>query len=95
MLFIVPCPTPDGRTARDLVDRRVEWITPEMQESAVLHGCRFHRAFAAADGSAFYAIACWETTDGAHEFFVEWDIGDEPGETAILLTGDVGLVPIP
>lgn len=95
VLFVVPCPTPDGRSADDLLRRRVEWITPEMQRSAVQHGCRFHRAFAARDGSAFYAIACWEDIAGANAFFQQWDIGDEPGEIAIRLDGDVGLVPRP
>ena len=95
VLFTVPCPTPSGETADDLVAKRVPWITPEMQASAKSHGCRFHRAFAAADGSAFYAIACWETFAGANEFFEEWDINDELGEVAIRLVGDVGLVPEP
>jgi hypothetical protein len=95
MLFTVPCPTPLGETAQDLVDKRVPWITPEMQASARSLGCRFHRAFAAADGSAFYAIACWETNEGASEFFTQWEINDEVGEVAVRLLGDVGLVPDP
>ena len=66
-----------------------------MQSSARDHGCRFHRAFAAADGSAFYAVACWETTEGANTFFTLWNIDDELGEVAIRLIGDVGLVPEP
>ena len=28
-------------------------------------------------------------------FFNAWDIQDEPGETAVYLDGDVGLVPLP
>ena len=88
MLFTVPCPTPLG-------DKRIPWITPEMQSSARDHGCRFHRAFAAADGSAFYAIACWETTARANKFFTLWNIDDELGEVSIRLIGDVGLVPEP
>lgn len=95
VLFTVKCPTPLGETADDLVAKRVPWITAEMQASAKRHGCRFHRAFAAADGSAFYAIACWETFAGAREFFTQWDINDEIGEVAIRLVGDVGLVPDP
>ena len=59
MLFRVPAPTPDGRTARDLYERRVDWITPAMRESAKAYGCRFHRAWYAKDGSAFYALANW------------------------------------
>jgi hypothetical protein len=94
VLFSVPCPTPDGRTAVDLVQTRVDRISPEMRASAVSHGCRFHRAFAAEDGSAFYAIACWDTMEGARAFFEEWDIADEPGEVAIRLEGDIGLVPL-
>jgi len=66
-----------------------------MQASAAQHGCRFHRAFAAADASAFYALACWESRPGASAFFREWDIADEPGEIATWLVGDVGLVPLP
>jgi hypothetical protein len=31
---------------------------------------------------------------GAQEFFEEWQIEDEPGEIAIELDGDVGLVPL-
>jgi hypothetical protein len=44
---------------------------------------------------SFYAVACWETRDGATQFFTEWDIQDEPGEVAIFLEGDIGLVPVP
>jgi len=95
VLFHVPCPTPDGRSARDLYERRVTWIGPEMQESARLHGCRFHRAWYAADGSAFYAVAQWESREGASAFFQEWEIDAEPGEVAVYLEGDVGLVPLP
>jgi hypothetical protein len=47
------------------------------------------------DGSAFYALAWWDTPEGANSFFVEWDIDDEPGEVAIRLEGDVGLAPLP
>ena len=95
ILFKVPCPTPDGRTAGDLYRKRVDWITPEMQASARELGCSFHRAWHVEDGSAFYALACWETLDGARRFFERWRIHDEPGEVAIRLTGDVGLVPQP
>ena len=92
LLFTVPCPTPLGETAEDLLQKRYDRITPEMQESARSLGCRFHRAFAAEDGSAFWAIANWETREGAMEFFERWDIRDEVGEVAIPLTGDIGLV---
>ena len=34
ILFVVPCPTPDGRTAEDLYRKRLTRITPEMQASA-------------------------------------------------------------
>lgn len=95
ILFVVPCPTPDGRSARDLYDKRVRWISDEMRASARGHGCRFHRAWYAQDGSAFYAVAEWETRDGASAFFEEWDIKDEPGEVAVRLEGDIGLVPLP
>ncbi len=95
ILFTAPCPTPDGQTAEDLYRKRLDWITPEMQASARELGCRFHRAWFAKDGSAFYAVACWETREGATEFFERWDIRDEPGEVAIVLEGDVGLVPVP
>ena len=57
--------------------------------------CRFHRAWYANDGSAFYALANWDNLEGAHTFFERWDINDEPGEVAITLLGDVGLVPDP
>ena len=30
ILFNVPCPTPDGRSAKDLYERRLTWISPEM-----------------------------------------------------------------
>lgn len=36
----------------------------------------------------------WETAEGANAFFNEWEIADEPGEIAIRLEGDVGLVPM-
>ena len=94
-LFQVPCPTPDGRTARDLYQARVDGISPAMQASAARHGCTFHRAWYAQDGSAFYAVASWESDAGATDFFNEWLIYDEPGEVAIILEGDVGLVPVP
>jgi hypothetical protein len=94
ILFQVPCPTPDGHTARDLYEKRVRMITPKMQASAADHGCRFHRAWYSDDGSAFYALALWATREGAAAFFEEWDIQDEPGEVAIILEGDIGLVPL-
>lgn len=95
VLFHVPCPTPDGQSARDLYEKRLPWITAEMQASGVLHGCRFHRAWYAENGSAFYALAMWETGEGARAFFQQWEIAGQPGETAIVLQGDVGLVPVP
>ena len=94
-LFSVPTPTPDGQTAEDLYRKRLMWITREMQESARGHGCRFHRAWYAHDGSAFHAVAFWESREGAQAFFEEWEIEDEPGEVAVRLEGDVGLVPSP
>ncbi len=95
VLFRVPCPTPDGQTAKDLYDKRVVGITPQMQASAEDHGCRFHRAWYTDDGSEFLALANWETIEGARAFFQEWNIENEPGETATHLEGDVGLVPRP
>jgi len=95
VLFHVPTPTPDGRTARDLYERRIDWITPVMRASAEAHGCRFHRAWYARDGSAFYALANRESREAASAFFDEWEIEAEPGEQAIVLEGDVGLVPEP
>lgn len=95
VLFQVPCPTPDGRTAANLYEKRVIGITPDMQASARRHRCQFHRAWHADDGSAFYALALWETREGATAFYREWDIQDEPGELAVILEGDVGLVPMP
>jgi hypothetical protein len=95
VMFRVPCPTADGRTAEDLYRKRVDLITPEMQASARRHGCRFHRAWHSTDGTAFYAVAEWESSEGAAAFFEEWQIEDEPGEVAIRLSGDVGLVPYP
>ena len=94
ILFHVPCPTPDGRTAQDLYQVRVDVISPQMQESARAHGCTFHQAWYADDGSAFYALAEWATREGASAFFDEWDIQDEPGEVAVRLVGDIGLVPL-
>jgi hypothetical protein len=94
ILFHVPTPTPDGRSARDLYERRETWISDGMRASARRHGCTFHRAWHAVDGSAFYALAHWRTRDGAQAFFDEWQIDDEPGEVAIRLEGDVGLVPL-
>ena len=94
VLFQAPCPTPDGRTARDLYQRRIDWIDDAMRASAREHGCTFHRAWHAADGSAFYALAHWRTREGAQAFFEQWQIDAEPGETAIVLEGDVGLVPL-
>lgn len=49
----------------------------------------------AEDGSAFYAVAGWGSREGARSFFEEWDITEERGEMAVLLEGDVGLVPDP
>jgi hypothetical protein len=42
---------------------------------------------------AFYAIAIWDSREGANAFYLNWDIADEPGEEAIFLDGDIGLVP--
>ena len=95
VLFMIPCPTPDGRPAKDLYDRRVRWITDDMRASARQHGCRFHQAWYATDASAFYALANWETRQGAQRFFEEWGITAEPGEVAVFLEGDVGLAPLP
>lgn len=95
VLFHVPCPTPGGESARDLYEKRIVGITSEMQASASDHGCRFHRAWYATDGSAFYALAMWENAEGARSFFEEWHVQDEEGEVAIVLEGDVGLVPVP
>ncbi len=95
ILFSVPCPTPDGQTARDLYQKRVDRITDEMRASAAGHGCRFHRAWYASDESAFYAVANWESREGASAFFEQWDIYEEPGEVAVVLEGDIGLVPTP
>jgi hypothetical protein len=94
ILFSVPCPTPDGQTARDLYDKRVRLITTDMKASARSHGGSFHQAWYAEDGSAFYALAQWDSTEGAQAFFEEWDIADEPGEVAVRLGGDVGLAPL-
>ena len=52
-------------TAMDLVQRRVDWIDDAMRASARTHGCRFHRAWYARDGTAFYAIANWDSIEGA------------------------------
>ncbi len=95
-LFQVPAPTPTrGESALELYEKRVTWITDAMRASARVHGCLFHRAWHARDGSAFYAVACWATREGASAFFEEWQIDDEEGEVAIRLEGDVGLVPVP
>lgn len=64
-----------------------------MQASARDFGCLFHRAWDSADGAAFYAVANWASSEGANAFFEKWDIDAEPGEVAIRLIGDVGLVP--
>ena len=93
ILFTVPCPTPDGRSAKDLYEKRVRMITPEMQASARDFGCLFHRAWYSADGASFYAVANWARGEGANAFFEKWDIDSEPGEVAVRLVGDVGLVP--
>jgi hypothetical protein len=42
---------------------------------------------------AFYAIATWDSHEGANAFYLNWDIADEPGEEAIFVEGDIGLVP--
>jgi hypothetical protein len=94
ILFTVPCPTPDGRTAQDLYQWRVERISDEMSASAAELGCSFHRAWYAADGSAFYAVANWKSREAASRFFERWQIDAEPGEIGIELVGDVGLVPL-
>jgi hypothetical protein len=93
VLFRVPCPTPDGRTAQDLYQKRVRWITDAMRADARAHGCRFHRAWYASDGHAFYALAIWETRERAREFYRSWSITNEPGEESIYLEGDIGLAP--
>ncbi len=94
-LFHVPTPTPTrGESALALYQKRAKWFSDAMRSSARSHGCRFHRCWHAADGSAFYALACWEDRDGARAFFEEWEIDDEEGELSIRLEGDLGLVPV-
>ena len=93
VLFRVPCPTPDGRSAKDLYEKRIRMISDAMRADARAKGCRFHRAWYARDGHAFYALAIWETRDGASGFYRGWGIANEPGEEAIYLEGDVGLAP--
>ena len=95
VMFQVPCPTPDGQTAEGLYQKRVRMISPEMAADAKARGCTFHRAWYARDGSAFYAVAEWRSRDAARGFFETWDIQDEPGEIAVILEGDIGLVPLP
>ena len=92
LLFRVPCPTPDGRTAKDLYDTRVNRISAAMRADAKAHGCHYHRAWYASDGHAFYALAIWRSREDARAFYQRWDIQDEPGEEAIRLEGDIGLV---
>ena len=48
ILFVVPCPTPDGRSARELYEKRIVWISDAMRDDARARGCRFHRAWHAA-----------------------------------------------
>ena len=91
ILFTAPA---GEQSARELYEKRVTGITEDMQASASELGCTFHRAWYAADGSAFYALAHWRTREGANAFFERWQIADEPGEVAIVLEGDVGLVPL-
>lgn len=91
MLFRVPCPTPDGRSAEDLYQKRVNGINEDMRRDARVHGCRFHRAWYSGDGHAFYALAIWESRERARDFYRKWQIADEPGEETIYLEGDIGL----
>ncbi len=95
VLFRASCPTTKGETAMDLYQKRVDGITEEMQASARELGCRFHRAWYAEDGSEFIAIAKWDSREGASAFFEQWQIESEEGETATVLEGDIGLVPVP
>jgi hypothetical protein len=94
MMFTVPCPTPSGETADQLLQKRIDGITPEMQASATELGCTFHRAWVTSDRSAFVAVACWTTSEGGRTFYERWQIQSEEGETATILEGDVGLVPL-
>ena len=94
MMFTVPCPTPSGETADELLQKRIDGITPEMQASARELGCTFHRAWVSSDRSAFVAVACWTTSEGGRTFYERWQIQSEEGETATILEGDVGLVPL-
>ena len=91
ILFTAPA---GEQSARAMYEKRVTGITADMQASAHELGCTFHRAWYAADGSAFYALAHWRTREGANAFFERWQIEDEAGEVAIVLDGDVGLVPL-
>ena len=94
MMFTVPCPTPSGETADQLLQKRIDGITAEMQASARELGCTFHRAWITSDRSAFVAVACWTTIEGGRTFYERWQIQSEEGETATVLDGDVGLVPL-
>ena len=94
MMFTVPCPTPSGEAADQLLQKRIDGITAEMQASARELGCTFHRAWITSDRSAFVAVACWTTPEGGSTFYERWQIKSEEGETATILEGDVGLVPL-
>ena len=95
VLFRASTPTPNtGETARALYEKRISWITDDMRADARDHGCRFHRCWYARDGSAFWALTCWNTIDDAEAFYDRWQIDEEDGEEGWILEGDLGLVPL-
>jgi hypothetical protein len=79
VLFRVPCTTPHGQSAEDLYQKRVRWITDAMRADARAQGCRFHRAWYARDGHAFYAIAIWDSRESARDFDRKRNIAVEAG----------------
>jgi hypothetical protein len=94
ILFSVPCPTPDGRTAQNLYQARVDRIGPEMQASA-------RGTVAASTGRGTPATArcstrwrSWRPRTGTGVYW-SWDIQDEPGEMSLRLEGDGRLVSWP
>ena len=93
--FYVPCPTPDGR--RHATCTRPAWTAsllrcrPVPQNTAAASTERGTQATVPGSmhlrrGRRARALAA---------FFNEWNIEDEPGEVAVILEGDVGLVPVP
>jgi hypothetical protein len=75
--------------------KRLTRISPEMQASARELGAGSTARGTRTTARPSMPLRTGDSREGASRFFELWGIADEPGEIAVRLEGDVGLVPDP